>query len=45
VLVTGLNGTATVTVRTWAPDVTELETVESELRRRVARTLREKSLL
>ena len=45
VLVTGLNGTATVVVRTWAPDVAELETVESDLRRRVARALREKSVL
>jgi small-conductance mechanosensitive channel len=45
VLVTGLNGTATVTVRTWAPDVNELEAVESDLRRRVARVLREQSVL
>jgi hypothetical protein len=45
VLVTGLNGTATVTVRKWAPDVDELETVESDLRRHVARALREESLL
>jgi len=45
VLVTGLNGTATVTVRSWAPDASELEVVESELRRRVARRVREQSLL
>jgi small-conductance mechanosensitive channel len=45
VLVTGLNGTATVTVRTWAPDPAELEAVESDLRQRVARGLRGKSLL
>ena len=45
VLVTGLNGTATVTVRSWAPSASELETVQSDLRRRVARTLREQSLL
>jgi small-conductance mechanosensitive channel len=45
VLVTGLNGTATVTVRSWAPDVGELEHVESTLRQRVARRLREQSLL
>jgi small conductance mechanosensitive channel len=45
VLVTGLNGTATITVRSWAPDASELERVQSDLRRRVARTLREQSLL
>jgi small-conductance mechanosensitive channel len=45
VLVTGLNGTATLTVRSWAPDVAELEHVESELRQRVIRRLREKKLL
>jgi small-conductance mechanosensitive channel len=45
VLVTGLNGSATVTVRSWAPDASELEGVESELRRRIARRLREQSLL
>ena len=45
VLVSGLNGTATVTVRSWAPDVGEVEQVESDLRRRVARRLREKKLL
>ena len=45
VLVTGLNGTATVTVRSWAPDASELESVQSDLRRRVARRLREQSLL
>jgi small conductance mechanosensitive channel len=45
VLVTGLNGAATVTVRTWAPDANELEQKESELRQLVARRLREQSLL
>ena len=45
VLVTGLNGAATVTVRSWAPDASELEGVQSDLRRRVARRLREQSLL
>jgi small-conductance mechanosensitive channel len=45
VVVTGLNGTATVTVRSWAPDASGLESVQSDLRRRVARRLREQSLL
>ena len=45
VLVTGLNGSAGVTVRTWASDATELERVESDLRVRIARVLREQSLL
>jgi small-conductance mechanosensitive channel len=45
VLVTGLNGSAGVTVRTWAADATELERVESDLRVRIARVLREQSLL
>lgn len=45
VLVTGLNGSADVTVRTWAPDATELERVESDLRVRITRALREQSLL
>jgi small-conductance mechanosensitive channel len=45
VLVTGLNGAATVTVRSWAPDASELEAVQSDLRQRVARRLREQSLL
>jgi small-conductance mechanosensitive channel len=45
VLVTGLNGTATVTVRSWAPNASELERVQSDLRRRIARRLREQSLL
>jgi small-conductance mechanosensitive channel len=45
VLVTGLNGTATVTVRSWAPNAAELEDVQSELRLRIARRLREQSLL
>jgi hypothetical protein len=45
VLVTGLNGSATVTVRSWAPNASELERVQSDLRRRIARRLREQSLL
>jgi small-conductance mechanosensitive channel len=45
VLVTALNGTATVTVRSWASNASELEDVQSDLRRRIARTLREQSLL
>jgi small-conductance mechanosensitive channel len=45
VLVTGLNGTATVTVRSWAGDASELESVQSGLRQRVARRLREEELL
>jgi small-conductance mechanosensitive channel len=45
VLVTGLNGSASVTVRTWAPDAKELERIESELRLRITRRLREQSLL
>ena len=45
VLVTGLNGSANVTVRSWAPDATELERVESDLRLRVTRRLREQGLL
>jgi small-conductance mechanosensitive channel len=44
-LVSELNGSAGVTVRTWAPEATELERVESDLRLRVARTLREQSML
>jgi small-conductance mechanosensitive channel len=44
VLVTGLNGAATVVVRTWAPDADEIERVESDLRLRVVRRLREQSL-
>ena len=45
VLVTGLNGAATVSVRTWAPDATSVERLESELGLRIARRLREESLL
>ena len=45
VLVTGLNGTATITVRSWAPNASELEDVQSDLRLRIARRLREQSLL
>lgn len=43
VLVTGLNGAATVSVRAWAPDAAVVEQVESELRLRIARRLREQS--
>src|SRR6266511_4374026 len=45
VFVSELNVAATVTVRSWAPDASELEAVESDLRRRIARRLREQSLL
>jgi small-conductance mechanosensitive channel len=45
VLVTGLNGSASVTVRTWAAEATENERLESDLRLRVMRRLREQSLL
>jgi small-conductance mechanosensitive channel len=45
VLVTGLNGSASVTVRTWAPDATDLERIESDLRLRILRRLREQNLL
>jgi small-conductance mechanosensitive channel len=45
VLVTGLNGSANVTVRTWAPDAADIERIESDLRLRVLRRLREQSLL
>ena len=45
VLVTSLNGSATVTVRTWASDADAIERVESELRLRILRRLREQSLL
>lgn len=45
VLVTGLNGAASVTVRTWAADANELERLESDVRQRIARVLREKKLL
>jgi len=43
VVVTALNGDATVTVRTWAPDAASVEQFESELRLRIARRLREQS--
>ena len=43
VLVTALNGDATVSVRTWAPDAASVEQFESELRLRLARRLREQS--
>jgi small-conductance mechanosensitive channel len=45
VLVTGLNGSANVTVRIWAPDAADAERIESELRLRILRRLREQSLL
>jgi small-conductance mechanosensitive channel len=45
VLVSGLNGGATVTIRTWASDAASVEQIESELRLRLARRLREQSLL
>ena len=45
VLVTGLNGSASVTVRTWAADATDLERIESDLRLRILRRLREQSFL
>jgi small-conductance mechanosensitive channel len=43
VLVTGLNGAATVSVRVLAPDAASVERLESELRLRIARRLREQS--
>jgi small-conductance mechanosensitive channel len=45
VLVTGLNGAASVTVRAWAPDAAEIERIESDLRLRILRRLRDQSLL
>jgi len=45
VLVTGLNGAASVTLRTWAADAGELERLESDVRQRIARVLREQKLL
>jgi small-conductance mechanosensitive channel len=45
VLITGLNGAATVTVRGWASDAASVEQVESDLRLRIARRIREQSLL
>jgi small-conductance mechanosensitive channel len=45
VLITGLNGAATVTVRAWASDAASVEQVESDLRLRIARRIREQSLL
>ena len=44
VLVTGLNGDATVAVRSWAVDAASVEQLESELRLRIARRLRTQSL-
>jgi small-conductance mechanosensitive channel len=45
VLVTSLNGAATVVVRAWAVDADAVEGIESELRLRILRRLREQSLL
>jgi small-conductance mechanosensitive channel len=45
VLITGLNGAASVSVRAWAPDAGSVEQFESELTLRIARRLREQSLL
>jgi small-conductance mechanosensitive channel len=45
VLVTGLNGAASVTVRAWAPDAAEIERVESDLSLRILRRLREQKVL
>jgi small conductance mechanosensitive channel len=45
VLVTSLNGGATLTLRTWASDAKSVERLESELRLRILRRLRERSLL
>jgi small-conductance mechanosensitive channel len=45
VLVTGLNGSASVTVRTWAPDAADIERIESDLRLRILRSLRGQKLL
>jgi small-conductance mechanosensitive channel len=45
VLVTGLNGSASLTVRTWAPDAADIERIESDLRLRILRSLREEKLL
>jgi small-conductance mechanosensitive channel len=45
VLITSLNGTATMTVRAWAGDADAVERLESELRLRILRRLREHSLL
>jgi small-conductance mechanosensitive channel len=44
VLITGLNDAVTLTVRTWAPDADAIERLESELRLRIARRLRESLL-
>jgi small conductance mechanosensitive channel len=45
VLVTGLNGSASVTVRTWSADAAEIERIESDLRLRILRALRDQKLL
>ena len=45
VLVTALNGAATVTVRAWAPDAAQVERVESDLRQQVVSGLRKEKLL
>ena len=45
VLVTSLNGAATLTIRTWASDADAVDRVESDLRLRILRRLREQSLI
>jgi small conductance mechanosensitive channel len=45
VLVTSLNESATVTLRAWASDANAVERLESELRLRILRRLREQGLL
>jgi small conductance mechanosensitive channel len=45
VFVTSLNQAATITVRAWAPDAEAVERIESDLRLRILRRLRENSLL
>jgi len=45
VLVSSLNEAATITVRAWAPDAEAVERIESDLRLRILRRLRENSLL
>jgi small-conductance mechanosensitive channel len=45
VFVTSLNEAATITVRAWAPDAEAVERIESDLRLRILRRLRENSLL
>jgi small conductance mechanosensitive channel len=45
VFVTSLSQAATITVRAWAPDAEAVERIESDLRLRILRRLRENSLL